>query len=347
MDNEILASVIEITGQRDLDSLEFSLVASLADMLPVASISIFKKHNENITRSVEEVINLKVSGNTHSKQDYRWSDTARVVETDELTEQCLLSSNVLSKRTENGYRNVFPISAENITIGSLCIDSDEDITDKTELIENIIKIYSNYLTILIESERDKLTGLFNRRTFDKKLGRLLQTQTKKKELYLASGAKKERRESDADSHAWLVVLDLDNFKTINDTYGHIYGDEILLTLSQKMKEFFRNTDLLFRFGGDEFVIVMEPVTFKNASHTLESFRKMIAEINFPLIGKITISAGFAIISEKDYAPTVLNRADKALYHAKKCGRNTVCNYEVLLEQGELSSKQSAGAIDLF
>jgi len=347
MDNEILASVIEITGQRDLDSLEFSLVASLADMLPVSAISIFKKHSEKITRSVEEVISLKIVNNGHAKPDYQWSDTVKVVETDALTELCLVNSNSLSRPAENGYRNVFPITSDNVTIGSLCIDSGKDISDKTELIENIIKIYGNYLTILTESELDKLTGLFNRRTFDRKLGRLLQTQSRKKELYLATASNKERRESDTSSHAWLVVLDLDNFKTINDTYGHVYGDEILLTLSQKMKEFFRNTDLLFRFGGDEFVIVLEPVTYKNASLTLDSFRKMISEIEFPLIGKITISAGFATITEKDYAPTVLNRADKALYHAKKCGRNSVCNYEVLIEQGELSNKQSAGAIDLF
>ncbi len=347
MGNDILASVIEITGQRDLDSLEYSLVASLADMLSASSISIFKKHTENVTHSADEVINLKITTNKHGKQDFQWSESVRIVELDALSEQALVESKILSQHSEKGYCSVFPIFAENSTIGALRIDSEEDISDKTELVENIIKIYSNYLTILIESERDKLTGLYNRRTFDKKLGRLLQSQNRKKELYLATGGNRERREIKTGAHAWLVVMDLDNFKTINDTYGHVYGDEILLTLSQKMKEFFRNTDLLFRFGGDEFVIIMEPITFKNASHTLESFRKMIAEIKFPLIGKITISAGFAMISEKDYAPTILNHADKALYHAKKSGRNTVCNYEMLLEQGELSNRQSAGAIDLF
>lgn len=347
MDNLILQSVIDITGQRDLDSLEFSLVASLAEMLPVTSISIHKKYSENVTNSVEEVVHLKVITIQNNNQDYQWNKSTKIVEADELTEMCLLNSNVISRKIDSSYRIVFPILAENMVIGVLRIDSHKDLADHLQLIENIIKIYGNYLIVLDESERDKLTGLYNRRTFDRKLDRLLQTQVRKKELYLATGGTNERRQSDTNSHAWLVVMDCDNFKAVNDTYGHVYGDEVLLTLSQKMKSFFRNSDLLFRFGGDEFVIVLEPIPFKRASRILEDFRKMIADTNFPLIGKITISVGYAVITDNEYAPTVLHRADKALYQAKEDGRNRVCNYEALLQQGMLNDQKTTGAIDLF
>lgn len=348
MDNLILQSIIEITGQRDIDSLEFSLVSSLAEMLPVTSISILKKHSENITNSVEEVAHMKAFMSKNGKQDYQWSDSTKVVKSDEITQMCLLNSTTLCRKIDDGgYRNEFPISAEGIVIGTISIITSKDIATNLELINNLIQIYGNYLVVLDESERDKLTGLFNRRTFDRKLDRLLQTQVRKKELYLATGGTNERRHSDLNAHAWLVVLDFDNFKSVNDTYGHIYGDEVLLTLSQKMKDFFRTSDLLFRFGGDEFVIVLEPIPFKTASRILENFREAIAETNFPLVGKLTISTGFASISDKDYPPAILHHADKALYHAKEKGRNRVCNYEDLLAQGLLIDVKTTGAIDLF
>ena len=345
MDNQILKSVIEITGQRDLDSLELSLLASLAELLPVVSIAIYKKHNENITKTVEQVIRLDVTRKENNTPEIHWSNAADIVATDKLTERCLLSSNLALSAVNDEHDSAFPITVESTTIGALRIHSQNDLTTHKELIENIVKIYSNYLVILMESERDKLTGLYNRRTFDKKLDRLLKTQVAKQDL--DSETPDKRRPHKDTEHAWLVVLDFDNFKTVNDTYGHIYGDEILLTLSQKMKTFFRNSDLLFRFGGDEFVIILEPVSYASASRILEKFRKSIADTPFPLIGKITISAGFAAISENDFAPTVLNRADKALYHAKELGRNRVCNYEDLMTQGTLKKVESVGSIDLF
>ena len=144
-----------------------------------------------------------------------------------------------------------------------------------------------------------------------------------------------------------MVLDFDGFKQINDTYGHSYGDEVLLILSQKMKQCFRKKDLLFRFGGDEFVIILEPVTLNEAQDVLERFRFTVANHEFPQVGKITISTGFAKICDKDYPPNILEKADKALYFAKENGRNCIHNYEALISDGKLQEQKTSGSIDLF
>jgi len=348
MDNLIIQSIIEITRQRDLDALEYSLVVSLAEIVPVTAISIFKSQDENIIDNIEEIVRLSVLTDGDGEKIFKWSDEPREITIDEHLEQCLKTLTPVMHKTRSGTsRLLIPVSCENITVGALSLDSSEDISSYKDILENIITIYENYLIILNDSERDKLTGLFNRRTFDRKLDRLLQSQINKKEQYMSAGKLRERRHIELDACAWLVVLDFDNFKYVNDTYGHVYGDEVLLIFSQKMKKYFRNSDLLFRFGGDEFVIILEPVPFEMASHALEQFCKSIADHDFPLIGKITTSVGYAKITEKDYPPKILDLADKALYYAKENGRNCICNYETLLKEGKLSNPKQDGSIDLF
>ena len=144
-----------------------------------------------------------------------------------------------------------------------------------------------------------------------------------------------------------MILDIDFFKRVNDEYGHVAGDEVLLRLSQKMKQDFRYTDLLFRFGGEEFVIILEPIPSAMAQATLERFRKNIAEYQFPLVGATTVSIGYAKITENDFPATILGYADKALYFGKEHGRNCVYNYEALIESGELGESSTEGTVDLF
>jgi PleD family two-component response regulator len=84
-----------------------------------------------------------------------------------------------------------------------------------------------------------------------------------------------------------------------------------------------------------------------AELALERFRASIESFEFPLVGNVTVSIGFAKIEERDFPATILDYADKALYFAKDHGRNRVCNYETLLEQGELHAVQEEGSVDLF
>jgi diguanylate cyclase (GGDEF)-like protein len=104
---------------------------------------------------------------------------------------------------------------------------------------------------------------------------------------------------------------------------------------------------LFRVGGEEFVIILEPVTFETASRLIEGFRQTIANHEFSQIGTVTVSVGYTKITEKDFPPTVLESADKALYFAKESGRNCVYNYEELLAENKVTPPRKGGSVDLF
>lgn len=348
MDNDILKSVIEITRHRDLDSLEYSLVATLKEIIPANQIAIFKTFSSDKVNGIEEVLRLSVLETGHKEPHYKWSDHTRVVDSDIPLERCIKDEKNSTHQLDNGLiRILIPVFNETTAVGAVSLYGEEEILESLPLANGIVKIYENYQIILNESEHDKLTGLFNRQTFDKKLGRLLKLQSERNKEHPDLGEIEKRKDANAEAPTWLVVLDFDGFKQINDTYGHIYGDEVLLILSQKMKHCFRKTDILFRFGGDEFVIILEPVAYKEALAALERFREAVASHNFPQIGHITISTGFAKISARDYPPTILERADKALYFAKENGRNCTFNYEALIDEGKLQEAKTSGSIDLF
>ena len=348
MENKILQSVVEITKQRDLDSLEYSLVVTMAELVPITEICVLKVINENNLDKLDASVCLTALTDELGNKKYSWGEASQIITADQDVINCLKSAEISAHNTSEGLsRFLAPITSDGKTIGALSVKSNEDIADFRSLIDGFVRIYNNYIIIFNESERDKLTGLYNRRTFDNKLQRLFHTQKTQRQQYLASEHLTERRTKAPDAFVWLVIFDIDHFKRVNDEYGHVFGDEVLLTLSQIMKGCFRASDLKFRIGGEEFVIILEPAVFEIAKGLLERFRKTIADHNFPQIGTVTISIGFAKITDRDYPPAILECADKALYYAKEHGRNCVYNYETLLEEGELKPPKKGGAVDLF
>jgi len=293
-------------------------------------------------------VGLTVLTGESGEKSYSWADGSQTILADEEINHSLQSISMSTYRTSDGYtRLLYPITCEGKVIGVFSIKSNQDITDFMPLIEGFLKIYNNYIVIFNESECDKLTGLYNRRTFDNKLHRLFQAQTLLKQQFLASGQITERRKNNPEASVWLVIFDIDRFKRVNDEYGHVFGDEVILTISQILKECFRNSDIKFRIGGEEFVIILEPATLEKATELLDRFRKAIADHKFSQVGTVTISIGFAKITDRDYPPVILDCADMALYYAKEHGRNCVYNYESLLEEGELTPPKKGGVVDIF
>ena len=127
----------------------------------------------------------------------------------------------------------------------------------------------------------------------------------------------------------------------------MYGDEVLLLFANLMEKTFRNTDLLFRYGGEEFVVVLSPATESDANMIFERFRKKLELFNFPQIGKITVSIGMVNIHTQEHPATLLEHADQSLYYAKEHGRNQVCSYNELIKSGELKVRQVESDIDIF
>jgi two-component system cell cycle response regulator len=158
---------------------------------------------------------------------------------------------------------------------------------------------------------DALTGLYNRRYMENHLGTLIEQA--------ASRAKP----------LTVLVLDIDYFKSVNDTHGHDAGDDVLREFAVRIRKSIRGIDLACRYGGEEFVIVMPETDMAVATMVAERLRRRIASEPFPIqqgsrAVEVTISIGIAALGgASDNAAQLLKRADQALYRAKRDGRNRV------------------------
>jgi diguanylate cyclase (GGDEF)-like protein len=185
-------------------------------------------------------------------------------------------------------------------------------------------IASRYYDRLVDAETDPLTRLSNRRVFHSHVDTGLRR-------WIASGRS-----------YFLAVLDIDRFKRINDDFGHLYGDEILVHFANLLRNNFRAGDLLYRFGGEEFVLIYGVDGGKGGEQTVERFRAAVEAYAFPGVGRVTVSIGFAGISDASTPiATLIDRADQAVYYAKAHGRNRVCSWEALEAAGELATKVAA------
>ncbi len=211
-----------------------------------------------------------------------------------------------------------------------------------KMINGMLGLYRNYLSLLEYSQHDSLTGLLNRKTFDDNLDKLL-LRTRHAE----SKSPGERRADASDTGSWLAILDIDYFKKINDRYGHLFGDEVLILLTRLMKKVFRRHDKLFRFGGEEFVVIAQNTTEANALKLFNRLRATVEAHEFPQIGQFTVSIGFTRVEAGDNATLVLGRADEALYYGKQHGRNQVHLYETLLGNGQVPRAHTNSEADIF
>lgn len=197
----------------------------------------------------------------------------------------------------------------------------------------LARIYGNQIRLLDYSELDTLTHLLNRKTFDETFDRLLTARVSG----AADGSHENRREHlEQGTPAWLGVIDIDHFKRVNDSFGHLFGDEVLLRVGDLMRKTFRGGDRLFRFGGEEFVVILNAESEALAAVGFNRFRASVEGNEFPQVGQVTCSVGFTAVLNRDVPTDVVGRADEALYYAKEHGRNQVCSYEHLLAEGAIS-----------
>ena len=186
--------------------------------------------------------------------------------------------------------NIEAIFKDNVKIGYRSIS--EDITDKKRIEEL--------------SVTDKLTGLYNRLKLD--------------ELMLIKIEEFRRYKVDFS----IILLDIDNFKSVNDTYGHDVGDYVLQKLGKVLRNNIRITDIVGRWGGEEFIIICNNTNLENSKILAEHIRKAVEESDFDKVGTKTISLGLSQFHEDDDVKTIFKKADEALYTAKTTGKNKVC-----------------------
>lgn len=198
-----------------------------------------------------------------------------------------------------------------------------------DCVRELLSIYADHLCLLDYAELDTLTRLQNRKTFDENFDRFITLA----ERGLQRDVDGEEPSSEEACYCWLGVVDIDKFKRINDSFGHLFGDEVLIRVADLMKKSFRSNDKLFRFGGEEFVVMLRFVSAENAKVIFERFRQAVEQHEFPQVGQVTCSLGYVQIDARLTPAEILGSADEALYFCKENGRNQTQCYGTLVEKG--------------
>ncbi len=233
----------------------------------------------------------------------------------DLAGKTAMSNGALEKHMENLASTREP--EQILHIAADIISETRHFVDETKMFESSLADSTQEIQILKselddarrQATRDPLTGLNNRRGFNKALESISRTSQQDKSTFC------------------FLLIDIDHFKKINDTYGHLVGDKVLVGLSSVLSKHVRGGDYLARYGGEEFAIIMPETLITGAFTVAENLRKSIERLRLKHvktgehIGQVTISIGVACSRADESVQDMIERCDKALYRAKSLGRN--------------------------
>ncbi len=228
---------------------------------------------------------------------------------------------------------------------------DKEDLSRINILKTLMTIWSNQLSILYFYQRDSLTGLFTPSIFSDAVNgntfysaqslegdSLIQVETDRRDdLHLPS------------SHA-VVLIDLDDFKVVNERFGHSIGDEVLIKLARLMEISFRESDLICRYTGGQFAVLVRYVSKRSAEDILERFRNRVHESHFPRIESVTVSIGYTMTLPGVLTSELLDRATRSLKHAKESGKNCIVSFDTVAKlqgDGFGYSNLEVGEIELF
>ncbi len=326
----------ELTAMRDVELMEFSLLRTLEEFLSPRALRI-----------------LKIDAKGQPYRELAFNNNQSVVTADDIQvpgELVMAIAGLLeagdvagSTRSGDGLTEVYHIHRTRSLNAFLIITVREPLSElNAYLVGGMLRIYRNFCEVLRDGQTDQLTGLFNRKTFDDSISKVFSLLPDE-----ADGFPGDKRDRTSVGY-WLVMVDIDHFKAVNDKFGHLYGDEVLILLAQTMQSCFRGEDMLFRFGGEEFVFVLRGTDQAGCAIALERFRTAVEKRDFPQVGRVTVSIGACRLSRDTYSVTLLDYADKAMYHSKKNGRNRTTFFEDLVASGvEKYEEVATGDITLF
>jgi diguanylate cyclase (GGDEF)-like protein len=305
----IVRMIAALTDHRDVNLLEASLLKTVADLFAPHWAVIFHFIEDDVPEFSTALYHGKISQTECPETFSTLSGTEGV--------------------------NSFPImSHARKVLGYLLVHRSPELRpDEQALMTDLFRVYDNYLAVLRDSQYDRLTGLLNRRTFDDQLDRALCLI---RQAYQESSHDKNQRKVDEGEGCFFMgEIDIDHFKSVNDRFGHLHGDEVLIMLARILQTTFRKTDLIYRFGGEEFVVIVYVDDRKDAEVTFERLRRSIENHVIPDVGKVTVSVGVTEITDTSIPVELLGRADQALYYAKSHGRNQVAFYEALVASNDI------------
>jgi diguanylate cyclase (GGDEF)-like protein len=330
----LLKHMVDMTGHRDHAMLDISVISAVQELAGAAQTRIL-----SITTVAGQQY-LRSRATIQAGGEARLEDAQEGTLGEPLSPElasCLLEHRASAEACDaDGSRTLWlPIWIGDKAVTCLELRNDKPFcSDTIHTVGGIVGVYRNFQNLLDYSERDSLTGLLNRKTFDDQLARMLH------------GAHEQDPRLPGLAE-WLAVVDVDHFKAVNDKFGHLYGDEVLILIANLLQSSFRAQDRVFRFGGEEFVVLLRSTTLENAWKIIERFRTNVESHEFPQVGKVTVSVGFVSISAYESPVVTLGHADQALYYAKSNGRNQACHYDDLVSHGVLQAVASNDTAEFF
>lgn len=316
----LVQQMAKMSAQREQRELERSLLELVGELLREHAVRFYELRGDDQHLEVRLLHRLDAQGNYHKVSPRHWHAP------DKTMREAIRRSDDTPEPWHRGDTTWQVIRQRNRRMALIVVENGPLDAQEENFLAAIVLIHENYLRLLYDAERDMLTGLLNRRSFDTRLYELL---------------------SLPDTRYTLALLDVDHFKQINDRFGHIVGDEVLLRLSQLMTETLGTGTRCYRYGGEEFAALL-PVTDTTAHARLEALRERIAGSDFPQVGRVTLSIGHVCIERQPLPANVVEQADKALYQAKEQGRNRVVDYAELLQLGLVQADSwPQGDIELF
>lgn len=330
---KILESVANITSKQNKADIKMALLDVLENLLTFNVITLLKIDNNTTDNPDRRVELLAMRHNDLAMTDCLETD----FNSDQQVLNCIKNKTYQVNSSAKQNQLTFPLLIDHQVYAVLVVYLAKVEQSMIKTIDLLAQVTANLLSTIHESEIDTLTGLLNRKTLEYHLNDFFSD--------LKPRIQNERPEEDV--YNWLVILDIDKFKLINDKYGHTYGDEVLLLFSDIMKHNFRQTDMLFRYGGEEFIVVISFVTEAQVIDILERFRLAVVSYLFPQVGRVTMSAGASQIDPNLHPNTVIEQADKALYFCKENGRNQISLHHQLVDKKLIESVDVDSNIELF
>ncbi len=322
---ELLASMVEMIKQREQLALESSFGRTVSRLTDAKSLILYRLKASN-KKIVAEPILYFAKSEPVPKPDKK-DELVPISGNPALAGQLAITSvaEMFHGNTKRIKQLILPLrGVESQIIGYCQIANARNDANTQLVVGQLLEFYQHFQTLLDDNERDNLTGLLNRKSLNEQISKIIRTMKNR-----------HRRNSDTSGGNFcLAMLDIDHFKKVNDSFGHVYGDEVLLKFANIMRESFRENDHMFRYGGEEFVVLLNNVDTRQAQIVLERFRLKVGSF-FPEDKQVTTSAGVTLIREDDAPIVTVHRADQALYYAKEHGRNQVGVYEILVKESLL------------
>src|SRR5262249_29125999 len=205
----------------------------LASFLNARLVTVYRVIDDGDVRRVARQIAIRRDGTKLGAEDITRVERLPSINAELAWRECVLLHDIVHDEAADGlgWRSVFPLEGERGVTGMLEIVADEGLRAReASLVMGVLRIVRNHLALLDYGERDTLSGLLNRKTFETTFGKLLARLQR-----LGRGSAKS-------DPSWLAVIDIDHFKTINDKFGHLFGDEVLLLIARLITRTFRGVD---------------------------------------------------------------------------------------------------------